>query len=584
MTITQTDIRQISTWFPASSGQITQPFDNVKAYGATGDGTTDDTAAIQAAITAGSGSTVIIPRPSTAYHLTAALTVPSNSRIQLDPGTRLEVPAGSTFPVFDIDGKTNVTISGAATIGKASGAALSGTAYGVWIRGNSTDVLIDGLTIDGFARGVNVAGGEGTVAGTCQRIILRGVTSKNSATSFGINVDDTDTLLIDTCYAMNNWLDGVKLRKMTKNVTVRDGAFTANGQSYLNPGAPGGGNAGDGLDAFAGGDTFLIMGGVYDSNNGNGLTIKDDTLTRDSPSVYGYVRNVQVIGVRCRFNNPGYGATFYRFPTGDTTVPEAAHATFVGGYYEGNKLDGLYIDARNVSVLGGTYRLNKRYGVQVELSALWVNLSGLNVIANSQDAAATYHGMYLRGKHIRVQGGIVLGVEADSIRTETDYTGLTKYHLRNIYVDGNADDVVIRDVAQAYSSASQGIRADNATTSAVIHQTGTGVPATVGVYGTVGSTWTQTDAATGAVLWIKTSSNSLSPLVGWTRVLAPKALGAQTVGTTQAAIAHGLGYTPSDVRITMSSAGTIWRSAASDATSVYLTADAAGRTCDLYVQ
>lgn len=59
----------------------------------------------------------------------------------------------------------------------------------------------------------------------------------------------------------------------------------------------------------------------------------------------------------------------------------------------------------------------------------------------------------------------------------------------------------------------------------------------------------------------------------------PKPLGAQTVGTSQATIAHGLGYAPTEVGIEMTSAGQVWRSAASDETNVYLTADAAGRTC-----
>lgn len=63
-----------------------------------------------------------------------------------------------------------------------------------------------------------------------------------------------------------------------------------------------------------------------------------------------------------------------------------------------------------------------------------------------------------------------------------------------------------------------------------------------------------------------------------------KALGAQTVGASQATIAHGLGYTPTEIQITMTSAGTMWRSAASDGTNIYLTADAAGRTAEVFVR
>jgi hypothetical protein len=58
---------------------------------------------------------------------------------------------------------------------------------------------------------------------------------------------------------------------------------------------------------------------------------------------------------------------------------------------------------------------------------------------------------------------------------------------------------------------------------------------------------------------------------------------AATVGNTQTTIAHGLPYIPLSVAVTMTTAGTIWRSAASDATNIYLTADAAARTADVLV-
>ena len=53
---------------------------NVKdpAYGAKGDGTTDDTAAIQAALTAGAGKDVL--GPAGTYLVSSSLTVPANTR------------------------------------------------------------------------------------------------------------------------------------------------------------------------------------------------------------------------------------------------------------------------------------------------------------------------------------------------------------------------------------------------------------------------------------------------------------------------------------------------------------------------
>ena len=58
---------------------------------------------------------------------------------------------------------------------------------------------------------------------------------------------------------------------------------------------------------------------------------------------------------------------------------------------------------------------------------------------------------------------------------------------------------------------------------------------------------------------------------------------AATVGATQTAVAHGLGYIPLSVAVTMTSAGQVWQSSAADGTNIYLTADSAGRTCDVWV-
>jgi parallel beta-helix repeat protein len=56
-----------------------------------------------------------------------------------------------------------------------------------------------------------------------------------------------------------------------------------------------------------------------------------------------------------------------------------------------------------------------------------------------------------------------------------------------------------------------------------------------------------------------------------------------SVGTGQTAIPHGLSYTPRAVSVSMTSAGTIWRSAAPDDTNIYLKADGQSRSADVFV-
>lgn len=56
-----------------------------------------------------------------------------------------------------------------------------------------------------------------------------------------------------------------------------------------------------------------------------------------------------------------------------------------------------------------------------------------------------------------------------------------------------------------------------------------------------------------------------------------------TVGKTEVAVKHDLPYAPQSLTLTMRSAGSVWQSRASDATNVYLTADAPSRQVDVLV-
>lgn len=61
-----------------------------------------------------------------------------------------------------------------------------------------------------------------------------------------------------------------------------------------------------------------------------------------------------------------------------------------------------------------------------------------------------------------------------------------------------------------------------------------------------------------------------------------RALGTQTIGTSQVDITHNLTKIPNIIVVQMTSAGTIWQSAAADSTQIHLKADAGGRTCNVH--
>jgi hypothetical protein len=459
---------------------------NVKDFGATGDGATDDTVAIQAAITAGAGKRVLFPKPSARYKVTATLNIPSSVAIE-GAGSQvveLQVPAGSTFPVFDVDGQSRVNITGF-KFTKAAGANLAGTAYGVRIRGNASDVRIEHCEADGFVRGFQVAGAEGTVAGTCSRITLRSCVAKNSPSTFGFNVDDTNVLVMDDCHATANWLDGFKLRKKTTNVTLIACSSIGNGVGYLsNPAL----YAGDGLDAYAGGDTFLITGFVSESNYGNGLTVKTGALTKTDSANYGYVRNAQIIGCRLR-SNQSQGLYLTVSDVADLAEPMVNCVSVVGGVYENNGQAGVYVNTRNTSLLGPIARDNQQHGIVTSSRAMDVEIVSPVCIANGRSLAANYDGINIQGTRIRVRGGVYVGADAATVGQDSDLGALTAYQRYAVRVTSTAIDCEV-DVAQApYHTGSQMVRVDMAAGRCITRQSGTGVPISVGVYGSIGSTW-----------------------------------------------------------------------------------------------
>lgn len=85
----------------------------VSAYGAVGDGTTDDTAAIQAALNAVSGTGRTLLLPSGVYLISSALAVGSNTTVWGLRGAEIKLKAGSNCSVFTLaNGISGVTLRG----------------------------------------------------------------------------------------------------------------------------------------------------------------------------------------------------------------------------------------------------------------------------------------------------------------------------------------------------------------------------------------------------------------------------------------------------------------------------------------
>ena len=119
------------------------PSFSVVDYGAAGDGVADDTAEVQAAITAaaGVGGTVVVPAGT--YRISSALTVPGGVRVT-GSGQLRQVTAGRSG--LRITG-SDVTVEGITLTGRHSTSTYAGGEYAIFAQGVSVASPLRGITI-----------------------------------------------------------------------------------------------------------------------------------------------------------------------------------------------------------------------------------------------------------------------------------------------------------------------------------------------------------------------------------------------------------------------------------------------------
>jgi len=176
-----------------------QPWHDVQAYGAIGDGTTDDTAAIQAAMTA-AGANGSVYLPAGIYRTTATLTFVSGQRLIGQSGPQVQ------------SGQSKIAYEG-------TGTALAPTTPAA----NTINVAIENLNID--------AGASGTIAIDFTRVsygVIRACTVIGATTATGILLDAVTS---GQCYfnllEQNKYIAGTGI-KFTRGANVNQvlgGAF-----------------------------------------------------------------------------------------------------------------------------------------------------------------------------------------------------------------------------------------------------------------------------------------------------------------------------------------------------------------------
>ena len=137
-----------NTTVKATLEQIRQ-FVSVKDYGAVGDGATDDTSAIQAALTANAGKAVYFPPGS--YAINAALSVSAGTVVYGDGGTATITQATTSTDAFTFAGD-NITLEGLKIVGPNTG---TGSAARADARDN---IVIKSCAVQNWLYGIQLRG------------------------------------------------------------------------------------------------------------------------------------------------------------------------------------------------------------------------------------------------------------------------------------------------------------------------------------------------------------------------------------------------------------------------------------------
>jgi len=310
---------------------------DVKAFGAKGDGATDDTAALQKALDAGAGGTVWVPAGTYLVHADGfrdggkgGITPRSYTRLLLAPDAVLkaETTSSSDYVVVRIERVSNVVVSGGTIVGE-----------------RDTHTGSDGEW--GF--GIGIFGAT--------QVTIRNVTVRDC------------------------WGDGIFVQEALPGVSVMSRNINIEGVVATN-------NRRQGMSVL-GVYGMRVVDSTFEKTNGTPPQAGVDV----EPGGYGHtVRNLSF--TNCVFrDNAGRGIVI-----DSTTGTDIADVRIVGGSATGNGWEGVVFHRVTGGALLASMEVsgNGASGVYVR-DAAGVTISGNVIAGNSQRDDAGYHGVHLRG-------------------------------------------------------------------------------------------------------------------------------------------------------------------------------------------
>lgn len=316
------------------------------AYGAKCDGVTNDTTAINAAITAAATAKVKLLIPTGTCIVTGPISIPSNSYIE-GLATLKQAATGAAH-LLSISGKDNVKISGLTLDGNNGGSHTNGDNVNV---ANSTNVWLQFLTqrnaadesieVNGTSSQIHIENndfdtngssiGQIVIKDSASYIYAEGNNIRNSS-SFGIAAYDTaNHIYLHKNRGLNNTLELIGLTKNTRYGDITENHAEGSGDNGIS----------------VSGQLFNILANHAERNYGAGIGIFGSKNT--------------VMGNTCKNNNQRGGT--------DSAHPFAGVTVFssFGGEGSNNTISGniLIDDQVTPTQLAGVY-------ISGNLTPLWV--------------------------------------------------------------------------------------------------------------------------------------------------------------------------------------------------------------------
>lgn len=363
--------------------KITDPWVDVRAYGAVGDGVTDDTAAIQAALTAAAGKTLLFPVGT--YMHSSLLLIPSNITVSGYGATIKAANAISkTIGGLSVTGKTNVQIFGLTYDGNRAGRAPGapvGSAHGFSITNSSNIVLRDIGAKNGVADGLLIAYSNSADANTrtfnvqvyggrytnCFRnnvSVVGGVnikfygsrfdTANGTAPKTGVDVEADNATICNEdvefygCTADSNSGSGFAITNNSKRCKIHGGASKDNSLH--------------GIDMSQPANVDALVEGVAVTGNGS--------AGAGFYGIYSSATRAQIINNKVHSNaNEGIylsGSSSFNKIAGNTVYGNTQGIYALGGnneLYDNNSYDNTSLTGWNIYIAGNNGRIQRNKSV-----------------------------------------------------------------------------------------------------------------------------------------------------------------------------------------------------------------------------